>query len=601
MSKKKLLLFPALACLIISACFYFNNRAFTQFTLKIFQNELAGNTLNLHYTLKNPAEYGIADYPVTLGSAEPEVLEVSGVILENYTETLSHFPYRTLSKSNQLTYDILKLYLENQLSGQEYALYAEPLGPTIGTQAQLPVLLSEYTFYNKEDIDTYLALLSQIDEYYTSILHFEQAKSQNGLFMSSSAAEAVIEQCRAFVRHPEENFLITIFNEKIQNLDFLTQVEKNTYMEYNQETIQNSVIPAYYLLIKGLTNLKDTGHNQQGLCYFPDGREYYQYLLRDSTGCYDSLETIQARIETQLKNDLTQLHTLAASHSELFTEETLGSAIAFTLDNSPSTIFNTDFWYAGKPEIKAHTEQLLASFTPEEMINDLKSKITTDFPAPPKVSFAVKYVHESLESYLSPAFYLTPPLDDLTNNVIYVNQASTYSVLDLYTTLAHEGYPGHLYQTVYSGNVQTNPVRSLFNFGGYIEGWATYVEMYAYGLADMDPNLAQMYRLNRSLTLGISSLMDIAVHYHGYDRSRVASYLENFGFEAASANALYNALLEAPANYLRYYLGYLNFLDLRDAYAAQKGNDFTLKKFHQEVLTIGPAPFPILKKYLLTE
>ena len=599
MSKKKLLLFPIFVYLVFAACIYFNNRSFHQFTLKIFQNELMGNTLNLHYTLKNPSAYGISDYPVTLGSADPETIEVSGAVLENYLEALSRFPYKILSDSNQLTYDILELYLENQLSGQEFALYREPLGPTIGIQAQLPVLLAEYTFYTQEDVDTYLSLLSQLDEYYTSIINFEQTKAQNGLFMSQSAAESIIKQCQSFIRHPEENFLITLFNEKIQALDFLTQVEKNTYIEQNQTIVQTSVLPAYQLLIKGLTALKDTGINQQGLSYLPNGKSYYEYLLKDSTGCYDSVLSIQSRIESQIKNDLTLLHTLAANNSELLSKETLGSAIVFMLDNSPAKIFNTDAWYADSPTVKEQTEQLLSSFTPTEMINDLKSRITEDFPAPPKTDFTVKYVHDSLESYLSPAFYLTPPLDDLTHNVIYINRSSVYSALDLYTMLAHEGYPGHLYQTIYSGSVQSNPLRSLLNFSGYVEGWATYVEMYAYGLANMNATLAEMYRLNRSLTLGISSMMDIAVHYHGYSRSQVEDYLARFGFETASANALYDVLLEAPANYLRYYLGYLNFLDLRTLCENKKGENFSLKEFHKKVLTIGPAPFPILEKYVL--
>lgn len=605
MSKPKLpsfltlLIFPALLYLLYSACIYFNNRSFLKFTDQMFRSEITGNTLNLHYTLKDPERFGISDYPVTLGTAEPEVLQVSSSILENYHEALQRFPYRTLSRENRITYDILELYLENQLSGQKYGLYSEPLGPTIGTQAQLPVLLAEYTFRDKSDVETYLSLLSEMDEYYSSLLHFEQAKSRQGLFMSQSSAQAVIDQCRSFIQNPESNFLITVFSEKMQEADFLTQVEKNTFISQNEDIVLNHVVPAYQLLIRGLTSLKDTGKNQKGLCYLPDGKAYYEYLLRDSTGSYASVEEIQSRIELQIKNDFQALSDLAAAHPELLTQETLGSAIAFTLDNSPATILNTDGWYAKDPDGEQNVKKSLEALTPDEILNDLKGKITEDFPLPPEARFSVKYVHESLESYLSPAFYLTPPLDDLSDNVIYINGASTYSALDLYTTLAHEGYPGHLYQTIYSAASSLNPVRSLLNFGGYVEGWATYVEMYSYSLADTDPNLAELYRLNRSLTLGISSLMDIAVHYHGFGPSQVARYLGGFGFEPTSANSLYEALLEAPANYLRYYLGYLTFSDLRDAYAAKKGSSFTLKDFHQKVLEIGPAPFPVLSKYLL--
>ena len=461
------------------------------------------------------------------------------------------------------------------------------------------MLLAEYAFRNKADIETYLTLLTEMDEYYSTLVHFEEAKSREGLFMSASAAQAVIDQCNAFIREPSKNFLITVFAEKIEEVDFLTQVEKKHFLEQNEKAVLEHVIPAYQLLIRGLTALKNTGKNQQGLSGLPNGKAYYEYLLRDSTGSWASVDAIQKRIEQQLKTDFQKLTNLASAHPELLSRETLGSAIAFSLDNSPSTILNADGWYATDPVGRELEEKALAQWTPNEILSDLRQKIAADFPTPPEVSFSVKYVHSSLEDYLSPAFYLTPPLDDLTDNVIYINRASTYTALDLYTTLAHEGYPGHLYQTILSGSTTSDPVRNLLNFGGYIEGWATYVEMYAYGLSDTDPNLAELYRLNRSLTLGLSSLMDIAVHYHGFTEGDVAETLSKFGFEEASAQALYEALLEAPANYLRYYVGYLTFEDLRDAYKEKKGSAFSLKAFHQKVLEIGPAPFPVVSKYLL--
>ena len=594
-----LLFLPALFFLVFSACIFFNNRSFRQFTGQIFRNELTGNTLNLHYTLKHPENYGLSDVPVTLGSAEPEILKTSALALENYQEALRRFPRQTLSRENRLTYDILELYFKNQLSGQRFLLYAEPLGPTIGTQAQLPVLLAEYAFRSRSDVETYLALLKEMDEYYTTLLHFEEAKSKEGLFMSASSAQAVIDQCSAFIREPAENFLITGFSEKIREAGFLTQVEKKQFLEENEKAVLEHVIPAYQLLIRGLTALKSTGRNQQGLSGLPGGTACYEYLVRDSTGSWASVDTIQKRIEKQLKEDFRKLTALAGAHPELLSRETLGSAIAFSLDNSPSSILNADGWYAADPSGRELEEKALAEWTPNRILTDLQEKITADFPTAPEVSFSVKYVPDSLEDYLSPAFYLTPPLDDLTENVIYINRASTYTALDLYTTLAHEGYPGHLYQTVLSGKSISDPVRSLLNFGGYIEGWATYVEMYAYGLSDTDPNLAELYRLNRSLTLGLSALMDIAVHYHGFAEEDVAEALGKFGFEPSSARALYQILLEAPANYLRYYVGYLTFEDLRDAYKEKKGSAFSLKTFPQKVLEIGPAPFPVVSHYLL--
>ncbi|MCR1841989.1 DUF885 domain-containing protein [Murimonas intestini] len=566
----RLLLIPAAAFLIFSVCFYIHKRSeagenekFTDFTTNMFCQELLGNTLNLHYTVSDPTMYGIQDYQVTLGSAEPAALEASFAVLENYQNALHDFSYSSLSEDNQITYDILDAYLSTQETSKDFLLYDEPLGPTIGTQAQLPVLLAEYSFHSIKDIEDYLGLLEQMDVYYGSLLHYEQAKSAAGLFMSSRVADNIIAQCQAFIQNPSDNFLITTFNARVDALSGLSEEQKAEYKKRNGDMVLNHVIPAYKNLIEGLTALNGTGKNDKGLCWLPDGKAYYEYLVHQSTGCYASVDTIQQRIQSQLTADYQALMDLVAQNPSI-----LSTASAYT--QGPSD--------------------------PDGMLKDLKQKIAQDFPDPPEVNFEVKYVDSSLEDYLSPAFYLTPPIDDITSNVIYINRGSGYTPLELYTTLAHEGYPGHLYQTVYSAEKTSNPMRSLLSFGGYTEGWATYVEMYSYGLADVKKDNAELFRLNRSIMLGVSSLLDIAIHYHGYSREDTAAYLEKLGLK--NSDSFYDMILEAPANYLKYYVGYLCFSDLRDSVKKVQGENFSLKDFHEEVLTIGPAPFSVLEKYM---
>ena len=563
----KLALIPAALFLVFSILNYSSNKSFTNYTHQMFLSEVSKNTLNLHYTLSDPAAYGIEDYDVTLGDSDVSSILEETMLLENYKNKLDRFSYNRLSKSNQLTYDILSLYLKNQSSAKDFYLYAEPLGSTTGTQAQLPVLFAEYTFNDRADVDEYLSLLSQTDTYYESILGYEQAKSQEGLFMSDPIAEEIIEQCRSFIANPEDNFLLSIFDEKVDALPAISQEEAQSLKNQNRDAVMNHVIPAYQLLIDGLTELKGKGSNTGGLCYLENGKAYYEYLIRANTGSYDSVETIEKRLEQQLETDFNELRNLLIQNPKI---------------------------------LSSNTGELSLSSEPTEILADLQAKLSKDFPAPPNVSYEVKYVHKSLEDFLSPAFYLTPPLDNLSQNVIYINQASNYTPLELYTTLAHEGYPGHLYQTIYSGYAGSNEVRSLLNFGGYVEGWATYVEFYSYSLADTDADIAALYRLNRSIMLGISSILDIAIHYHGYSRAEIAGYLSQLGFtDPATADSMYNAILEAPANYLKYYVGCLSFMDLRDAVEEKDGDAFDLKEFHTQVLEIGPAPFPVLYKYMV--
>ncbi len=580
--KKLLWAFVPAGCFLAGAiCNYRNaadardaSNAFQAFTGSMFQSEITSSTLNLHYTLEDPENFGIFDYPVTYGQEDVSSLVVSESVpaAQQYQLLLHEIPYQRLSTEDQITYDVLSLALQNEIDAEKFPLLDEPLGPSIGLQAQLPVLLAEYRFSDREDIEEYLELTAQTDTYFSSLLQYEKERSKAGLFMTDKNADAIIRQCRAFIGEdgPESNLLAAIFNEKTDALDFLSAQEKAAYQEQNLSIVAKHVLPAYELLMEGLASLKGTCRNENGLCYFPSGKAYYEYLVRDLTGSYLPIAAIERRIRDQITKDIQACHELLQTYPDAADESSLSGIL-------------TD---------------------PVSILSDLRQKMASDYPAPSDTDVDVKYVHKSLEDFLSPAFYLTPPIDSPDENVIYINSASVSSPLELYTTLAHEGYPGHLYQNL-SGSASRNPVRSLFSFGGYTEGWATYVEMESFAYAVPDGASAeakaavQFGQLNRSVMLGLSSLLDICIHYHGFTREDTAEFLSNLGLtDPAGADAVFDAILESPVNYMKYYLGYLSFLDLRSYCQNNWPQKFDLPDFHRQVLRIGPAPFPVVEKYL---
>ena len=579
-------LFPA-AVMIMGAVFLFlavrlfltsppgffqsEDKKFERFTEEVFRSEMSGNTLNLHYTVANPADYGIDTSSVSLGDASPKARQNAIAALENYRNVLNQFDYKKLSEKHQLTYDIFADYLDTELSASAYLLYDEPLSPTLGIQAQLPILLAEYTFRTKGDIEDYLTLLTQIPDYFSGILAFEREKAEAGLFMSRDCAAMVVSQCEDFINDPADNYLIGIFNEKIDEVTNLTADEKIAYKNRNSAILQGYVIPAYRELGTKIASYAGSSKNQQGLYYFPEGREYYQYLVRSGVGDDRSIEEIEEAVKVRMVEDYSAICDLVQQGAQKSS-----SSVTAASDGSSSSV-------------------------PAAMLSELREKITDDFPLLPSVSCSIKSVHKSLQDYLSPAFYLTPAIDDYENNVIYINPGSNYSGIDLFTTLAHEGYPGHLYQSVYFNSTKPDLLRTLLDVGGYTEGWATYVEMYSFGLWEEDPQLAALYQKNRSFTLGLASLLDIGIHYRGYSLSDVTSFLEKLGFESGTAQSLYQTVLQSPSNYLNYYVGYLNFSDLRDDVKAVQNEQFSLREFHRMVLEAGPCPFYILRRELSRE
>jgi uncharacterized protein (DUF885 family) len=325
--------------------------------------------------------------------------------------------------------------------------------------------------------------------------------------------------------------------------------------------------------MENLETLRSTGKESCGLAAYPGGQDYYLALIQSETGSYQSIADIEERLTKQLSEDSNSIRLMLKEQSSLVS--------------------------------KLIDPTLLEDLDPEEVLAELSVQISEDFPKLEDVTPIVRTVPSSMEDYLSPAFYLTPPIDTGEPNVIYINPASGASGLELYTTLAHEGFPGHLLQTVTFARENAPAVRYLFTSGGYTEGWATYVESWAADNAASridDPaaaDIATLYWKNRSVNLCLYSLLDLGIHYHGWSEEDTSRFLASFGIDDTDTiGRIYQYIVETPGNYLKYYLGCLEFQDLREEQKEKQGTAFSLKDFHQKVLSIGPVPFPVLEKYI---
>ncbi|MGF0032473.1 DUF885 domain-containing protein [Bariatricus sp. SGI.154] len=546
------------------------DQQFEDYTRNLFCQEVAGSTISLHYTLKDPSAYGIDNAPVTFGACTTDTNAICASS-ENALALLQSFDRRHLSDENRLTYDILEDSLTTALKEAPYALYEEPLAPLTGTQAQLPVLLSEYQFYTRSDVDTYLELLSKLPQYFQSIMEFERVKSEQGLFMASYSADDIIEECQAFIDMGENNYLYSSFEERLNSLD-LTMDEKNTYIEANSRCIADYIFPSYAELKECLVSLRTTGKNNNGLCYLPNGKEYYELIVASETGSSRTIPELQQLTQQQMISDLTAMQQVLTSSEEV--------AVS-------SDMFKTQGAILEDPD-------------PASILTTLESKLGNNFPASPEVNTQIKYVQESMEEYLSPAFYMIPAIDNTTNNVIYINQGHLPDDLSLFTTLAHEGYPGHLYQTTYYASQNPNPIRNILNYGGYTEGWATYSEMMSYYYAPIPKEQATLMQKNTSVILGLYALADMGIHYEGWTLVDTVSFFRSYGItDTNTIEDIYDLIIGDPANYLKYYIGYVEFLELKKDAMEEWGEEFTQERFHKEVLDMGPAPFTLLREQLV--
>lgn len=568
-------------------------RRFGRFCDDFFVSELTDNTLNMHYIVANPANYGIESYTPLLPSYSQERMSNSLQELTSALDTLRSISSDKLDEKNGYTYRLLLPYLENEKNGMLLYYYANPLSPSSGMQSQLPILLAEYTFRSKQDVEDYLGLLDQTDTYFQGIGEYLREQAEKGLFMPDYSVEKVIEQCDTVMDKASleagTHFLNTTFEERLDGLmekGIITEKEKAAYLSENSRLLKTVMLPAYEKIGDELILLQGSGKNEKGLSYYPEGKEYYLYLIRSNTGSYRDMKEIKMLLLQDFSKNFEAMRSLLQAHPEL--------ASSVSLPDRP-----------------------FAYEEPKDMLKNLQQMMVSDFPALSDVAgdtmpvCTVKSISRNLQEYCSPAFYLTPPLDDIRENVIYINPKNNPYGVELYTTLAHEGYPGHLYQTVYSQlffqKTDINPVRCLLSYGGYVEGWAMYVELKAYDYAKAlmgqtapeTEALYELYKLDRQIQLCLYSLLDIAIHHEGATYEQVHKVLASVGISnPAATRSIYEYIVEEPANYLKYYLGYLEIMNLKAEARKIWGNAYSEYRFHKFYLENGPADFTNLQQQL---
>lgn len=598
--KKRLLFIPAFFFLSVVSALTFHTlhkqNPFRSFCDTLFAEELEGDTLSLHYTLAQPEKFHINTDTTVLPMYSRQGALAGYESTREYYNKLQTFSPDDLSKDDQYTYNLLSRSLFHELEGQQYFYLQEVFSPSGGTQIQFPILMAEYPFRCKEDIEDYLNLLKLTPSYFSSLCDFEKEKFEKGFGMPDYSLEKVVDQCSTIVTKEElldnKHFLITTFSERLLeavNNKIITKKEASVYASQNRQYLASYFLPAYEDLASSLSSFYGMGKNENGLAYFEEGSSYYEWLFGTITGSDTPVETAYEALAQDYYASMENL------------KENL---ITFQKEN---TLTSEDLAY-------------FPLTTSEDMLAHLQKQMAGDFPSSEIHSAAfsttVKTVSPALEAYSAPAYYLLPPLDDNSQNSIYINEASVPSGLELYTTLGHEGYPGHLYQTTFYQNYRKEQdlpyLRSILNYGGYVEGWALYTEFLSYSYAadllvkDTGKEdyrlLYDIYATERRSSLALLSLLDIGIHYYGLDFERAKELLATHGItDEAAVREVYEYIVEEPGNYPKYYWGYLEILSLKETAKEQMGEYYSDYAFHQFFLENGPSDFTTLSQKLKEE
>lgn len=521
-----------------------------------FINYLESDFLNYHYTIKDGSAYNAEKPEVTLGSISLEDYSSGKEVAETSLKQLNEIDVTTLNSEQTRQYNILKRYFEDSIVGYSYPLFDNYFAPSTGITSNLITNMEEFKFYNEQDVKDYLVILADIQRYFADAITFTEMQIAEGHFMNDFTINQTVDGIDKFISKVDDNQFIASFNDKIDELN-LENVE--AYKEENKKIVTEEVIPAYATVKEFLLSNKGTTPDDMNLSGSPEGKKYYEDLIQLKLGTNLSIEELSKMGLTYIQNKVKKIIPLFGN------EEAMTGYEEFAVDFE----------------------------TPEEMLMFLQENITKAYPQGPEVTYEASYLDPTVADENIVAYYLIPPLDSPTENIIRINGDNVDDEYSLYTTLAHEGFPGHLYQNTYYFDKDVHPLFKVLTNLGYGEGWAMMTELESINWV-ADEDIATLLGFDIEYGYIMQAIVDLGVNYNGWGTKEISDLLGIT--DEAVLQELYEGVVSEPGQITPYGLGLMLFKTYENEAKEALGDKFNQIDFNKVILDGGNRAFEFVKE-----
>ncbi len=536
--------------------------SFQEFLDSLLVEVIDPEDLGINLIFNDPTTFNIEPGMYVLGFNTLEDYQESKEFYQSSIKMLN--AYQDLEGQEALDRDVLVSIFKSYLDDDLYYYHAEGerLGYARSMIANIATYLEVYEFRTAEDVERYFNFLDTLPEYLEMYVDLEIVRQDKNMGYGQEILDKIVDMAdnTASEAMKDDYFLKRLFDEKMDQADFDTQ----GYKEQNSILMNEKFAGGYKLLADRLSEIKAAPTT--GLVHKKDGAKYYEHLLKQNTGLDMSVKEIKSLLQKKLQSQILEV---------------------FSYDEALINKLYEDDFYPDFDDGKA-------------LLDFLEVEIKADFPEIDAVNYDINTVDPSMAESASPAYYFTPfvDYDSSMKQHIFINGAYNNA---LYTTFAHEGFPGHMYQFNYNLKTSAHPIRNILTVSGNAEGWANYVETYAIKYIS-DENFMELYAMNQELTQIITVLIDIGIHYDGWTLEEMKDYLVDMGFASASATAadfseMYVYIAAHPAVYPMYYVSSIKINMLKEEAKASWDN-YSDYLFHEKLLEIGSARFDVVEQYL---
>lgn len=546
------------------------NEEFDSFMNEIARELLGMNFLNMHYSVIDYKSFGIKKPEVSLGDLtygfDEEMVEKTKDILKH----LKEFDYNSLSYQQQFDYETLEYSLYEDLALSYFYQYESILIDNNNYPESIYSDLVDYTFYDQESIDDYLTLVEDIPRFLEDVYRYTKAQEEDKVYQLNEWIDYSKEAIDGILNRKEDNDLILTFNERIDNCDFVEETTKEELKLKNKNLVLEKVLPSYQDLNTKLDEFKNKTKTTNNALINLD-KDYAKVKFIVNTSCNEPMDEVLKVLVTAINYYESRL----------------------LMINMDEEIYSKTMSYLNDPG------QVL-SLTGEECLDYLKTNMYEYYPIV-LAQYNVQTLNPDTASDSTVGYYYSSPLDNKEQNIIRINPNNLKGGIQTYITLAHEGFPGHLYQNYYYSLTNPNIIRKTINFIGYTEGYALMASNDAVNYADIDNSVVgDILFYNEESYFYLESLVDILTNYYGYSAKQIKKYCEDHLMIKYFDNyeTVRLALIENPVVYSRYAIGACKLLNYRQRVQNELMDKFDMVDYNESILKNGPLPFAILDRVI---
>lgn len=531
------------------------------------------------YQLENHPEmatfYGEHRYDDRLTDESEESINKEYNYQVNLLDELNKFNYDKLSEENKLNYKLFKLKTEEIIEAHKYKSYYMPINQLHGIHNYFPRMVEMMEFKNEKDYEKYLNRLNLLPNKVKQVINLMEKGIESDLTIPNIAMLDVPNQIARQLVKIEDSSFYEPLKKDIVSSELKSKIEEsikdNLYKSFEElkDYIENTYIPACRKSI--------------GLSELPNGKDYYNYLLREFTTTNLTAEEIHniglkevERISSEIRNTINKIGFV--DYNE-FLEY---------LQHDKRFYFNTE-------------EELLMTY------RDFAKRVDKELPRFFKMLPRLPYGIEKVPDYQAPscptAYYMPPDFSMSRAGIFYANtyKLETRPKYELEALTLHEAVPGHHLQIALSLELESLPkFRRISRFTSYIEGWGLYSEKLGEEMGFYTSLYSKFGQLSFEMWRACRLVVDTGIHAFSWTRDKAIEYLQlHTGKVKEACEVEIDRYIVLPGQAVSYKIGELKILELRKKAEESLREKFDIRDFHHIVLKDSSLPLTVLEEKVL--